>query len=218
MNRSILLAVLVPLTLLRPALAGGWCGKGVHCIQPGPTCGKDCSCPCANWRVGPLLPADSRKLIAQLGDGDCCDRIAAAKKLGNRLCFDFCDDPAVLPALARAVLCDTCWQVRKAAVCSLCRQKARSDYGMLVLYLASRLDSHYLVRDAASEAIGVLSVGRQHCYRDLFRAADQLIPRLRPLYRPTQGDCIQLQLEEFCAAEGLRVEVVSGSGGGQESE
>jgi hypothetical protein len=167
---------------------------GIHCIQPPPPSCPDCSCPCdtgfhhcSNWKS-----AHAQKLIDQLGSDCCCDRIRAAAKLGSRLHADFCCNPEVLNALAHALQCDACWEVRKAAAWSIAYQKARNEQGVLSLYLASKLDPHYMVRDAANDALSVLLVCRRECFTDLFKSADEMAKQLKGKYKPGSGECVDL--------------------------
>jgi hypothetical protein len=122
-----------------------------------------------------------------LGGPCCCDRIKAAENLGSRIHADFCCVPEVLSALTNALANDPCWEVRKAAAWSIAGQKARTEEGVMALYLASKLDPHYLVRDAATDALGVLLVCRQECFKDLFAHGDELVKALRGKYRPGQS-------------------------------
>jgi len=59
----------------------------------------------------------------------------------------------------------------------------------MALYLASKIDPHYLVRDAANDALGVLIVCRRACYTEVFAAADALAKQLKGKYRPGGPDC-----------------------------
>jgi hypothetical protein len=95
----------------------------------------------------------------------------------------------VLSALAHALACDTCWEVRKAAAWSIAYQGGRVDEGVLALYLASKLDPHYMVRDAANDALGVLLVCRRDCFKDLFARADDWAKNNRARYKPGGPDC-----------------------------
>jgi hypothetical protein len=98
----------------------------------------------------------------------------------------------VLTALAHAVQFDSCWEVRKAAAWSICYQNARTEVGVISLYLASKLDPHYLVRDAANDALGVLLVCRHDCYHDLFDQLDRVVKKLRGKYKPGTPEYDQL--------------------------
>jgi hypothetical protein len=160
---------------------------GIHCIQPPcPPC-PDCSCPCDRGLHVTLLGAEhAHKLIDKLNSVCCCDRIRAAENLGSRIHADFCCVPEVLSALTHALANDPCWEVRKAAAWSIARQKARTEEGVMALYLASKLDPHYLVRDAATDALSVLLVCRRECFKDLFARGDELVKVLRGKYRPGQ--------------------------------
>jgi len=123
---------------------------------------------------------------------DCCERVSAAEKLGCRLHADYCACPAILDALIEALLCDTCPPVRRAAAWSIALQGARVPKAVMALYIASKADRHFLVRDRANDALGILIVCRTKCYDDLFKAADVVIARIRPDYDPTNGKCVRL--------------------------
>ena len=66
---------------------------------------------------------------------------------------------------------------------------ARTDQGVMALYLASLIDPHYMVRDAANDALGVLLVCRRACFKDVFAAADDLAKQLKGKYKPGGPDC-----------------------------
>src|SRR5262249_20695617 len=119
MKRAVLASVAALLSLSAPAWAGSC---GVHCIQPGPTCCLPNKCPCDGLRIPTLFgPEHTQKLLCDLCACDCCTRICAARKLGCCLHADYCKCPEVLTALAHAALCDTCWEVRRAAVIGIAR-------------------------------------------------------------------------------------------------
>jgi hypothetical protein len=98
--------------------------------------------------------------------------------------------------------------VRRAAAWSITHQNARVPQGVAALYIASKADRHYLVRVAATEALDILILCRHSCYKDLFRAADVLIARIRPDYNPTNGNCVNLVMGfcESCAGGPVVVE------------
>ena len=167
---------------------------GIKCICPPQEC-PDCCPPCnrGHHHCSCRKTEHARKLIDQLNSSDCCcDRIKAAEKLGSRLHADFCCDPEVLSALVHALLCDPCWEVRRAAAWSIAYQNARTEQGVMALYLASKMDPHYLVRDAANDALGVLLVCRRECFKDTFAAADDLAKKLGGRYKPGTPECLQL--------------------------
>jgi len=201
MKRVIWLSVVCVLGMAAPAWAGFLCcNHGIHCMVPPPPSCPDCSEPCCTghhhcWAVS---SEHAHRIIEQLHCDCCCDRISAARKLGCRLHADFCCDPDVLTALVQALQCDTCWEVRKTAAWSIARQGARTRMGVLALYVASKLDPHYLVRDAAADALDVLIVCRRDCYKDLFDAGDELAKKLAGQYQPTKGQCVNLF--DQCAA------------------
>ncbi len=85
--------------------------------------------------------------------------------------------------------CDACWEVRRAAATSLRQQNARTPQALLALYIAGRLDPHYLVRERANESIDILLVVQRPCYKQLFKAADELIEKLGDKYKPGSHDC-----------------------------
>jgi hypothetical protein len=183
--------------------AGLCCNLGVHCVEPpAPTC-PDCSCPCGH-RLGLCMASSQRvhKLLDTLCSGEtCCARIKAAKKLGCRLHADFCRNPEVLDALVQALLSDPCWEVRREAAWSIAMQGARTEYGVVALYLASKLDHHYLVRDKAAEALDILLVCRRDCFKELFGQADELVRQIkkRGLYK---AGSTTINLQELCASCG----------------
>lgn len=175
--------------------------KGCKCITPPePDC-ADCGDPCQRHRIHTVFGEHhAQQLIDAVAHGDCKERIKAVKKLGCRLHADFCCHPDVLAALVKALLCDTCWEVRKAAAWSITHQDARVPQGILALYLASKLDPHFMVRDAANEALDVLVVCRRPCYQELFKNGDDLVKQLRGKHKPTSGDCISLDALAGCCA------------------
>jgi hypothetical protein len=191
MKRFLMLAAVSLLGLQGLAWAADPClNHGIHCICPPHTC-PDCSGPCEH-RLH-LAMGNPEKLIEQLSGACICDRLHAAEKLSCRLHADFCCNPEILSALIRALQCDPCWEVRKAAAWSIAYQRARVEAGVLALYLASKLDPHFLVRDAANDALGVVLVGRGECFRDTYARADALI-KMFPSgrYKPGTPECLQL--------------------------
>lgn len=208
MKRWLLLCLLVACGSPDRAFSAAPClNCNIHCTQPPPPGCTDCGPPCAK-RHGHCSPKKSEKahqLIDQLANGDCCGRTKAAKKLGCRLHADCCCDPGVLDALARALQCDPCWEVRREAAWSIAMQDARVPVGVLSLYIASKLDPHYLVRDKATDALGILLLCRESCFKNLLASADELIKRLRGKYRPGASSCVLLY-DESTGALGCSVE------------
>jgi hypothetical protein len=196
MKRLALLSAAVLVGMATSAWAGWFTclNHGVHCIwPPAPPC-PDCSCGCDHGlhHCSAWKSAHAQKLIEQLQSDCCCDRIRACEKLGCRLHADWCCDPEVLTALIHALQCDSCWEVRKAAAWAIAYQKARTEVAVLSLYLASRLDPHFLVRDGATDALAVLIVCRRECYKDLFAQADALAKALKPRYKPGKAGCVEI--------------------------
>jgi hypothetical protein len=138
-----------------------------------------------------LFPeSHARQLIEESVSDDFRKRIAAVKKLGCRWHADYCRDSAVLDALLHALQCDSCWEVRRHAAWSLLGQNARTEAAVLALYIAGRLDPHYMVRIRAAEALDILTIGNRECYEELFKAADPLIRVLRAKgYQPGRDCC-----------------------------
>lgn len=181
---------------------------GIHCVEPRDEpclgCKEKCHKHCSAHKS-----EHAGKLIEKLEHGDCCcERIKAAEKLGCCLHANYCCCPEVLTALVHALQDDSCWEVRKAAAWSIAHQKARTPYAVLALYLSGRLDPHYLVRDAATDALAVLMPCRMTCpqYKDLVAAADELIPplRARKVYRPGTST-FSVNFESLCAGNGITV-------------
>jgi hypothetical protein len=128
-------------------------------------------------------------LIERLHGDTCCERIEAARKLGNRLHADFCDDPAVLSALIAALRCDPCWEVRRTAAWSIMLQGARTHDGVLALYVQSKVDPHYLVRKRAAEALDILTVCRGDCFNDVYTEGDTMVKALKAAKYAPGPDC-----------------------------
>ena len=139
------------------------------------------------------------------GGGNCCDRIKAAEELGSRFKADFCCNPNVLTALSAPLQCDKCWEVRKAAAWSIMLQGARTEEGVLALYISSKTDPHYMVRAEAAEALDILTVCRRACFTELYKRADALIKQLKATgYKPGSDNC-RVVFGEACASCGLMV-------------
>jgi hypothetical protein len=205
MKRIYGLAAAALLGLTASAWGVGPClNCGIHCICPPPEC-PDCSDPCAcgHHRCSCWKAERAHRLIEELCSDCCCDRIKAARHLGYRFNADFCCNPEVLEALTRALLCDSCWEVRKAAAWSIALQGARTEEGVLALYLSAKLDPHYLVRDKAQESLDILLLCRRPCFAELFKQADVLIAELRKAKFKPGGDNCALIMNQTCVASGI---------------
>jgi hypothetical protein len=193
MKHGIGLIALAFLGWTSPAWASGIClfNCGVACKPIPATDCPDCGCPCdqGHHHCSPRKSERAQQLIGELSSDCCCDRIKAARKLGYRFNADFCCDPQVLDALINAVLCDPCWEVRQAAAWSIALQRARTDSGVLALYFASKADPHYMVRDSATQALGILTVCRQPCFKEVYAYGDQLIKTFKGKAKPGCADC-----------------------------
>ncbi len=194
----------------------GWAGElgacfnhGIHCACPPPPDHPDCSCPCEHGlhRCSEWKTEHANRLIVELTGGCCCDRVRAARKLGHRIHADFCCDPQVLDALIGALVCDRCWEVRRAAAWSIALQNARTPRAVLALYVASKLDPHYQVRDQASESLDLLLVSRRDCFKGLFTAGDAVVKELRGKYKPGTPECAA-GLARACGACGIPADSV----------
>ncbi|HZY85898.1 MAG TPA: HEAT repeat domain-containing protein [Gemmataceae bacterium] len=207
MRRTVTCAVLAALGLVSAGRGGEPCegckGCKDYCkpipVVPCPDCCPPCEhrlclCVCGTGHA--------EKLIDQLCAECCCERIRAAKKLGCRLHADFCECPDVLTALITALLCDPCWEVREAAAWSLAGQGARTEDGLLALYISARMDPHYMVRAKATFSLDQLTLGRLACYRSLFRYADGLIKGLRTAKFKPGADKCRIVFNEACHLAG----------------
>lgn len=164
-----------------------------HCVTPPPPFCPKCTSPCDKYRLC-LCPAwnakEAQTWIEQLlRCSNFQARKKAASKLGCRWHADFCQTPEVLTALIAALHCDACWEVRREAATAIRQQNARTPQAVLALYIASKLDPHYLVRQRANESIDILLVVQRPCYKQLFKDADEVIPKLRDKYKPGTHDC-----------------------------
>src|SRR4051812_45443874 len=158
--RRILTASTLALLALGASVQAGWLCCNPHC--------PDCSPPCDHRLNLILFGGHAAQYCADLSSGDLCTRVKAAKKLGYRLHADFCQDPGVLDTLIGALLCDASWEVRREAAWSIFLQDARTDQGVLALYISSKLDPERRVRLRASEALEFLTVCRTDCYKGLY--------------------------------------------------
>ena len=191
MKRLMVLAALAWLGISAPAWTGGLlCGSCGRCITPPQSC-PDCGCPCDRGLHFCTARKSERAhcLIDELNEGNCCERIRTVKKLGCRLHADFCCDPEVLGALVHVLLCDPCWEVRQAAAWSIATQRAGTDFGVLALYVATKLDTHSLVRDKAAEALDIVMLCRKDCFKDLYATGDSLVKAYRGKYKPGTESC-----------------------------
>ena len=228
MRRILPLALLGLLALAAPSRAGCLGGLfGTGCCPPCTPipCQEPCNCPCPCENRMHLNVFDhSEEYIATLQSvgctgtsgcascgscgecgSNCCERIKAAEKLGSRLHADFCCNPCVLEALIGAMQCDPCWEVRKAASWSIILQGARTEQGVLALYISSKTDPHYMVRMTAASALDILTVCCGPCYVELFKHADDLIKELKKKgYKPGSDNC-RVIFGEACASCGMAI-------------
>lgn len=203
MRRTMLLAAAA---LLGVAAAARADGLGLHSCCPTcypipcPTC-PDCSCPCDHRMAISLFGAEHAQcLIEALQSCNACERLKAVQKLGHRLHADFCANPCVLEALVCALECDPCWEVRRAAAWAILSQGARTEDGVLALYIASKADTHAMVRARAAEALDILTLCRAACYKELYERGDKIVKYLKDnKWRPGADNCRQLFVEAFAS-------------------
>ena len=190
MKRLIVITLTALIGTAASAMAAHPCCTPQCITPPGPNC-PDCSSPCDHCLHLSLGGCEHvQKLIQGLDGCTCCDRICAVKKLGCCLHGDFCKNPEILDALVHALQCDPCWEVRRAAASAILGQHARTEQGVLALYIASRLDPHCLVRDRAAEALDILTLGRKECFAGVFENGDKLIADLKKAgYKPGSENC-----------------------------
>ncbi|HEY7310784.1 MAG TPA: HEAT repeat domain-containing protein [Gemmataceae bacterium] len=194
MRARIVLTLAIGCALASGAWAGDHdkcCGPPCgHCIVPPPPFHPKCTCPCDECRLRLCSAKEAPIWIEQLLTCSNFEgRKKAAAKLGCRWHADFCQTPEVLTALIAALHCDVCWEVRRAAATSLREQNARTPQAILSLYIASKLDPHYLVRERANESLDILLILQRPCYKQLLKDADELIKKLRGKYKPGTHDC-----------------------------
>jgi hypothetical protein len=185
--------------------------KWGHCIIPPPSQCPKCTCPCDECRLC-LCPACKVKetyvwIERLLHCSNAQARKTAAGKLGCRWHADFCQTPEVVSALIAALYNDVCWEVRRTAATALRQQNARVPQAILALYIAGKLDPHYLVRERADESLDILLVLQRPCYKEFFKEADKLVGKLRGKYKPGSHDSKTLALlngvdSEEATAEG----------------
>jgi hypothetical protein len=202
-KRSLYLPLAALLALAPAAHAGhlfSCCNWGIHCMVPPPEC-PDCSDACGHKLCLPWQAECSAKLIDQLCHGACCcERIKAAEKLGCCVYANWGSNPEVIDALVGALECDTCWEVRRAAAWSIARQGARTHYTVVALYLASKCDHHYMVRDRAAAALDELLLCncQRECYKVIFESIDAEAGKIKPYYNPTNEQCVHLEPGDCC--------------------
>jgi hypothetical protein len=180
-------------------------GKGVSCYnRPHEEPCTDCD-PCGNRHhfCLPWMAAKTDKLLNELHDSHPDCRASAARKLGNRLYTDFCCHPEIVPALVHALQCDDCFLVRKEAAYAIAYQLVANQCGFTALYLASRLDPHWTVRDAAGDALKVLSTQISlGCIREWRKDAEAFEKVIKSKYKPGKESCVEV-FPPFCGLCGL---------------
>lgn len=176
-----------------------------HCICPPPAPCRDCGCPCdGHHHCSARKSQHAHELICQLqACCECSERLKLVEKLGCRLHADFCCDPEVLEVLICTLQCDSCWEVRKAAAWAIAKQGARTPEGAMALYIASKVDPHYMVRDRAIMAMDVLLVCRKECFQEQFKQGDDLVKELKKnKWKPGSENC-RVIFQTACATCGV---------------
>lgn len=142
-------------------------------------CSKGCHL-CLPW-----YESHTAKLLEELDDCHYRCRADAAHKLGSKLHTDFCCQPKIVGALVHTLQCDPCYVVRKKAAYAIAYQGIHDRCGWSALYLASRLDPHYLVRDGAADALKVLETHVSlDCIREWKQDAERFEKELKKVYKP----------------------------------
>jgi len=94
MTRTFTLALAALLAAAASSWAGGFncLNWGIHCICPPPADCPDCGCPCDHGfhHCSERKCKHDKELLEQGHACECCERIAAAHKLGKRLHDDSC--------------------------------------------------------------------------------------------------------------------------------
>jgi hypothetical protein len=185
----LLLALVQVIVAGGPSVSGAAEASSPVYPQPMACCGED---------IGHHLnlPWHERRTDALIDKlGDCCpyDRREAARQLGCCINTNACRHPEIVPNLVHALVCDSAWQVRKKAAWSLAYQRAANQCGWTALYLASRLDPHYMVRDCAANALKVIEtqVGL-NCIRTWKVRGDALAKEMKPKYKPGTASCCEV--------------------------
>jgi hypothetical protein len=191
MKRLFILSAAALLGWTASANAWGLChGHGCECKPVPEPCCDECTDACCKGHHLLGCSGRAQTILCDLTSGDCCVRIRAAKRLGHRWNGHFCCDCDLLPGLVRALLCDPCWEVRRAAAWSIAMQGARTELGVVALYISSKLDHHFMVRDRAAEALDILTLCRKECYKELYKTADEVIKKLKEdKVRPGSDKC-----------------------------
>jgi len=182
---------------------------GISCYHPPPPEPCICEDPCCkghHW-CWPWQAATTARLLDQLEDCHYRCRAQAAHGLGCRLHADFCCNPEIVSALVHALQCDPCWVVRRQAAWAIAYQGVANQCGWTALFLASRLDPHYLVRDAAANALSVLetqiSLG---CIKEWRTMGEEFEKLVKSKYKPGKEDCYSVY-PPFCECYGMTVVV-----------
>ena len=177
MKRTLLIMTLVLLAPPCPAASGPPCrndgsGEIGHCWS-WPWCGH---------RTAVLLqklrdPCPDVRFKAAVHLGCCCETNAATH-------------PEIVPALVQALQGDSCWQVRRQAAWSLAYQNACNRCGWASLFVASKLDPHWAVRDSAANAIKVIEPRiDEECIRQLGVWGKSVVAQFENCYQPGKISC-----------------------------
>lgn len=187
-------------------LLGRHCASyhGIRCYEP--LSPEPCVCedPCAKrWHL--CLPGQSArtaKLLEQLHDCHYRCREEAAHKLGSRVHTDFCRHREIVPALVHTLQCDPCWVVRRAAAKALGYQVVADQFAWSALFLASRLDPHYLVREQAADSLTIIQTQiTPACIKEWRAEAEAFEKQMKGKYKPGKETCREV-FPPFCSCMG----------------
>ncbi len=166
---------------------------GVRCYHP--PCPEPCES-CGDVGRHLCLPWYDRateSLLCDLQDCHSHVRAKAAEKLGFWLRTDAGTCPEVVCSLIYVLQCDSCWDVRKEAAWSIARQKVDDPTGYTVLYLAMKLDPHWMVRDAATDALKLMETQLSPgCIREWKANAAAIEPKCKPYYKPGKDESLSV--------------------------
>jgi len=142
-----------------------------------------------HWFNPPGQDCRAAELIAQLSSCSTRDRQVAARKLGNAWNVNIQSHPEVVVALITALQCDSAWEVRNNAAWAIAFQNVANQSGWTCLYVASKLDPHWMVRDTAANAMKVIEARVcLDCIKSWKTRADSLVKQWKGRYNPGKSE------------------------------
>ena len=111
-------------------------------------------------------------------------------KLGCRWYTNAACREEVVTALITSLQCDGSYEVRVKAAWAIAFQRLANQCGWTALYVSSRLDPHWLVRDTSANALKVIETQLEP---DIIRAwktrGDGLVKEWKNKYTPGKVGC-----------------------------